>query len=263
MWPKEVPLGQKMNTTGIGGARLGTSTMDATGIGGVNLATSTVNQSFVGVSNGLVAWWKIDGPWTDATHFADSVGTNAATVNTAVPFPGKIGQGLYITGEGAGGAVMAVDSSSTSPTSTWTFTAWAFWKDKASGNSSIFKKDTYETNSGYQIYVGADHQLQMDIGTSTAWHNVYCNQAGTFPVNQWAFVVFKTDGTSVTGYINNVLCQTWANTRPIAYPTSAVLGLGRNGTADNGNWYGVLDDLRIYNRALTAYEMTQLYNLGL
>lgn len=79
------------------------------------------------------------------------------------------------------------------------------------------------------------------------------------PVGQWKYVVFVHDGTTDKIYIDGAL----ANQKNVAgalNDTGFPLSIGNN-PIDGGNYFnGDLDDLQIYNKALTAAEITALYN---
>jgi len=60
-------------------------------------------------------------------------------------------------------------------------------------------------------------------------------------------------------YANGVLVNTGASVNPNTPDTSFVIGTNGGG----GNFFdGKVDDVRIYNRALSATEIKQLYNAG-
>lgn len=74
--------------------------------------------------------------------------------------------------------------------------------------------------------------------------------------NQWYLVTGTYDGTTINLYINGVLDATKARAGTI--PTSAAsLQVAAGNTANK--FVGRLDDVRIYNRALNAGEVADLY----
>ena len=69
--------------------------------------------------------------------------------------------------------------------------------------------------------------------------------------NAWSHVAFTFDGTSLRLYVNGTLVRTTNASGSIAATTGQLL-VG----SDSAAWYrGRLDDLRIYNRALTAAQI--------
>ena len=69
------------------------------------------------------------------------------------------------------------------------------------------------------------------------------------------------DGETVRAYINGKQTNSMSLSGSITNNTTAIVvgALPPNG---GENWNGSLDDVRVYNRALSAAEVLQLYNLG-
>lgn len=81
---------------------------------------------------------------------------------------------------------------------------------------------------------------------------------GSLVANEWTHVAFTYDGVTLSGYRNGARIATLAVTGAIGTTTSP-LRLGDN-PGFTGRWFsGFIDDVRIYNRALTAPEIRQLY----
>lgn len=91
----------------------------------------------------------------------------------------------------------------------------------------------------------------------------------TVPINQWIHWVVVANGTSTKFYLNGVLYKDSSVVYNNTYTTSTNLafgtGVGWNGIApfSDGNigyLNGKLDDIRIYNRELSTFEILSLYN---
>ena len=82
----------------------------------------------------------------------------------------------------------------------------------------------------------------------------------TLPLQSWYFLTATYDGTTPLLYINGVALT--ATSTAYTMPRSVVRSsnyIGKSNWAD-GMSYSLLDDLRIYNRALTSAEITALMN---
>jgi len=80
----------------------------------------------------------------------------------------------------------------------------------------------------------------------------------TYTVGEWQYVVFTYDGTSVRSYINGVYKDTY--TVSLNTTDSGSLKIA-SGIYSNYHYFnGYLDDVRVYNRALSKDEITALYN---
>lgn len=79
--------------------------------------------------------------------------------------------------------------------------------------------------------------------------------------NTWHHVVLTKDHTHVAFYLDEVMMGT-GNTQPGQNVTSQTLFVGNNGDPyhySGEQFYGLIDDVRIYNRVLSASEVEQLY----
>ena len=71
----------------------------------------------------------------------------------------------------------------------------------------------------------------------------------------WTHVAFTFDGTTVKGYLDgNLTLQ--ASVSAAIQARGTALRIGADGALQQG-YRGLLDDLRIYNRALTSLEIQQ------
>jgi len=86
--------------------------------------------------------------------------------------------------------------------------------------------------------------------------------AGTVPVptNQWTFVAAVNDGSDAFVYINAVQADTDATPATAVDTDTETLGLGANVVAGTSFIDGFLDDVRIYDRGITAAEVLAIYN---
>ena len=79
--------------------------------------------------------------------------------------------------------------------------------------------------------------------------------------DQWYHLAATWDGTQVRIYVNGVLDNTPASfTGPLNTDTRPLCIGGRA----SGDWFdGILDDIRLYNRAITPEEVLHLHSAGL
>ena len=95
--------------------------------------------------------------------------------------------------------------------------------------------------------------------------NPFVRSGASLPLNQWAQVTWKYEKNTTSLYINGekVTEETW-NIPPAAVVTTDNW-IGRsnweNTPTNDERTNGVLDDIRIYNRALSESEVTRLYDL--
>jgi len=131
-------------------------------------------------------------------------------------------------------------------TSPWTISAWINW-DGISNNYTILynKENLYEAaiNDGYFVYAWQPH-WSWDGGTS-------------FPVtaNTWTYATTVYDGRRQTLYKDGIEVFSRPQTGAIGQNTSKFLLAGRGDTTAYSFFGGELDNVTIYNRALSESEI--------
>jgi hypothetical protein len=229
---------------------------DATSSSAVTL---TANSSCDPVPPGAISWYRAEG------NAVDSVGiNNGALIGGATTSAGMAGQAFTFDGVN--------DSVNVPMTTSLQLTTGAtleFWMKGDSTNALNFccqglvATDMYAieiANSGIHFGLSTDNGVtqpfpssgQVAISTN-AWHHV----AGTY------------DGSTIALYVDGVLAASTAHSGSIS-SNSGFLSIGsedgRTGTCPScvGTRYykGLIDEVTLYNRALTAGEITDLYNAG-
>ena len=86
---------------------------------------------------------------------------------------------------------------------------------------------------------------------------------GTFD-GEWHLFAVSFDGTNIKCYVDGELKVTVNAIGSITGGDSSVfIGTTGNGIAPAGNWFnGIIDEVRIYNRALTEQEIKSIYQIG-
>ena len=224
--------------------------------GAGNTATSTAVSFTVSNSaqpSGLVASFGFDEGSGTATGDATSNGNNGTLTNGPTWTIGKHGRALLF--DGVNDYVSVPDSNSLDLTTAMTLEAWALptalgstWRPaifKANGSDMSYSlypaRDTNVPDA--QVFVGGEHLID---GTSPV------------PLNQWSHVAATYDGANMKLYVNGALVATKAQTGAIQTSTGA-LQIG--GDTVFGEWFqGRLDDVLVYNRALSAAEIASDMN---
>ena len=228
-----------------------------------NVDASVINKSpnYLGSSNGLVGYWTMDGSkvnWKTGA-VTDSSGrgntgtiTNMAT-STGVAI-GKIGQALSF--DGVDDYVNIGDIAVLEPANV-TVSAWIKTSD-ASKYVQFAGKYNNIAKTGYKLAIeqtSGKTYLQIGIGVATPF-SISVNAVTN---NLWHYIVGTSDGTNLVLYVDG----TQVDTDPggaISYSTETFL-IGKD--SDTATYFpGLIDDVRVYNRALPADEIQKLYNAG-
>ncbi|MFN0131796.1 MAG: LamG domain-containing protein [Phycisphaerales bacterium] len=199
-----------------------------------------------------VSHWKLDD--ASGSTAADSVGSNPGTLVSAAWATGYDNGGTQCNGVGS--YIEVANSSSLQITSALTAAGWmrcdstSSWPT-GSVTSPLVRKGTSEP-SNYALQV-VDSKLAMfldDVDTIGIRGNT------TLGVGQWYHLAATWDGTTVRLYVNGVLDNTpTARAAPIGIDTR-VLNIG--GRSGGERFNGIIDDVRLYSRALTAAEVAAL-----
>jgi len=220
--------------------------------------TSAVKNT---ANNGLVGWWTFDGIDLTATTAKDKSwqGNDGTRNGTTKAVLGKIGQALNFDGS-TGYVDLQKSAYDLGIRRSGTFSAWAKMSDFSDYRTIIsdFNLDTY-----------AGMNLRVDSGGTQAEFYIYpgnyrISASYNFKANTWYHFVGVMDNSKMYLYVNGVEIGSQDLGGDIA--GGSTLKLGRLGGLISGVGYyyqkGSIDDVRIYNRALTAKEVQSLYKTG-
>jgi hypothetical protein len=206
------------------------------------------------ITSGLVLYSSMnEGAGTSA--FDLSPYNNAGTINGATWVDGKYGKALSFDGIND---YVDCGTSSTLDFTTQDFSleAWVY-PTKISSYPYLFDKVSW-ANYGYavQIYPSGF----VEFGTNYAGHYQETRSyAGDIVINNWYHLIIVRAGTAGKIYINGV-DRTQVAPILVNLASSAARSLRIGGTI--APLEGTIDEVRIYNRALTQAEILQLYRIG-
>lgn len=235
--------------SGFTGTRTFTYTAtDGTSTSAPATVTITVTPKATSVATGLVAAYGFnEGTGTTA---ADSSGKgNAGTIaNTSWTSSGRFGKALSFNGSSS--MVTVKDSASLDLTTGMTLEAWVYPQGSLSSWRTVLMKE----QSGSDVYYiqTVDGKMVGDVYVGGSKQNIYSDS--TIPLNTWTHLAATYDGAKIKIYINGALA-TWENSVSGTIQTSTgALRIG--GNAIWGEYFqGLIDEVRIYNRALSSAEI--------
>jgi hypothetical protein len=134
--------------------------------------------------------------------------------------------------------------------------------------SSDFSISTWfylNNTSGDQLLFEFDHENRVMFRVaSTDSNKAYIGNSGyfdpgiSFSANQWYhFVLTFSNGNPFKIYVNNVLSYTGGNTNTNAFNNDNIFGAAN--VSGSGSINGKIDQVRIYNSAISAANVTTLY----
>jgi len=215
---------------------------------GFSLTIIEASDSAIYSDVGLTAHWKLD-DGTGSSIAVDSAGTNTGIlVGNPTWTAGQIGGALSF--DGAGDYVSVAPIASLAGVN---FTAQAWVRaDSSAGIWNPVLTQHNSSNNGCYFYIASDKP------------SFYLIEGGSFAqavspealnADQWYHVAATNDGSNLKLYVDGQL-------------KNSVSSAGLTGTSDNGYigceimsplyCYGMIDDVRIYNRAVSASEYQSL-----
>jgi len=213
------------------------------------------------LTDGLVGWWSFDRCGETATWTAwDYSGNN----NHGTPYGMNQGldngtSGCTSSGNMSRGVMfdgvndyVEVTAEISYPV---TIEVWLKDNNMSTSYTNIFRRDWATSNSWILAHYSTNSKFLFGVANSTCQHEVYTNVLNN---NQWYHIVCIYNGTSLFMYQDGILVNINNNL------DDACLYLDLKditAIANNHDYNGTIDEVRIYNRALSQDEITALYNL--
>lgn len=215
---------------------------------------------------GLVSWWQAEG------NAKDTWGTNNGMPLEGATFaPGIVGQAFSF--DGTGSYIRIADSANLHFTNALTIEAWLYIARLGANQVVVAKWDwTYpDAQKSYTTWVQPNGRIGFGV-----CDDGYCPQgpggasatvvsANSLPMNQWTYFAATYDGSGLSIYVNGV-CETQTAYTKGIFPGTGDLRIGAAVLdAVGGMLYpfaGRIDELAIYNRALSRAEIRAIYNSG-
>jgi hypothetical protein len=217
--------------------------------------------SAVAPASGLVSWWTAD------NTAADLKGLNNATLFNGTTYAaGMVGQAFNF--DGVDDRTNMADSASLKLTNSLTIEGW-IRADTGMGGVILMRADDRGGLDPYNFSLDSSGALQFAVTPST---NQGVSVRAPIPLGQFIHVAGTLDDTTgaMKLYVNGkVVAQTVTSIRPFGDldpASNPAVGIGNHGgypnTPHNFPFDGLIDELAIYNRALTGAEIRGIHAAG-
>lgn len=225
----------------------------ATYTNGVGAATTTTAPI---VLNGLVGWWPLNGNANDSS----GNGYNGTLVNAPSLTTGQ--NGTATSAYSFNGSTQAISTSSTMGMGNInaTLSCWVY-NPTATNSGAILKIGGGASATGYGFGIGSTQYNAAGTNIVMLYENVRWIGTTTALGTGWHFLAMVIDGSGVPSmYKDGVQVPgTYSGTNAIV-PTGGIYIADDLTYADYFN--GQVDDVRAYNRSLSANEIASLYSAG-
>lgn len=230
-----------------------------------------ISEAQVNLANGLMAQYDFTGNANDASPNGNNGVVNGAILRTD---RGGNPNACYEFNGVNSNIVVPNSTSFDFPTDRMSISFWFQVCNLPVGTKEryIVSKLDYQSgpaNTGWHIFMRkeADSTLMLwyrIVNGNSLNPGVFDQNIATIQPGVWYHAVFMLNATHIQHYLNNVYMGQWPRVNPLTPNTRPlVFGGGVNvWNPLNDLFYGLgrLDDIRIYNRVITAAEVGALYN---
>ncbi len=214
-------------------------------------------------ATGAIAYWTGNG--TNANAMSGISGTleNGATYAPATSRTQGLADAQAFSLNGINSYVQAASSEAATVSGARTLVAWVYpnvstgpGQPILSGGSTYAAGDIFGiTGTTGTCSTGGQYQLYIDDGGTCYVSNI------SLAPNTWSLVAVTFDGTNAVFYVNNVASTpVAAQMIPYGLSTYEIGGNTLGGTSSGASFNGLLNEVQIYDRALSPVEIQGLYS---
>jgi hypothetical protein len=246
---------------------------------------ATVNISSYNIKDALVGHWKLDETSGTTAKNSIAAGQSGTVTDPATWGAGKVGGALAFDGA----ATYVVVPDYPKATSALSVAGWVNVRTDAATSMALVRNAEGEIGvsvaqdqapgSQFELILNLDDttgNFSLHAGIITGPNHTTIDSPTPFPTGSWQQVAFTTDGALLALYINGVQVASTPYVGTFNVPEVKELSMGARlnlDTTDPANpilgldatpnlLVGQLDDVAIWNRALSADEVKAIYTAG-
>lgn len=174
-------------------------------------------------------------------------------MNTSWTSSGKYGGAFEFDGDND---FINVSNSDSFNTTDMTLSFWIKPNGTAHNSQYVIEKENDAYSRGFDFHYTGGNLFYFRIIGATETINCY-TLFNPVP-GEWTMITGIYNGTNVSVYVNGTIDRVCSN--PGVYNVTQDLYIGSN-HAETNNFNGTIDEVRIYNRSLSAAEILKLYGL--
>jgi len=224
-------------------------------VGILAVATGKLAYSFSpNTDSSLVGWWKLDETSGTIAHDSSKSGNDGTVMGNAKWVAGKLGGALSCDGDGD--YVDVPGAASIKPRSV-TLATWVWFNTTSGRQDFLSKSDDYAFSMNEW---GSDNKVRAIVTSGGAWSVV--SGATALQPNQWYHLALTFDDASkmLRIYLDGVQDGELSVPGGLEHRIGGGLTIG---TYQTRYLNGMIDDVRIYERALSAAELALVMTGGL
>lgn len=201
--------------------------------------------------SGIVSWWTGDNTADDL------IGSNDGTLLNGTAYSaGRVAAGFDF--DGSDDSVQAPTTGLPTGSADRTIELWARIDVFVPGEETFFASYGLPGSSNQAYALGTNSS--GDLFAST-WGSAIAG--GTLATDTWYHIAATNQGTSFKLYLNGA--EVANGSMPVATPAGSTFWLGRQTNTvlgDSRRLNGMVDEVSVYDRALTSTEILDIYNAG-
>ena len=218
-------------------------------------------QSCVSPPSDMISWWPGDGNANDIVDSNDGVLENGASI-----VAGKVDSAFSF--DGADDQVRVPHNANQNPGAKMTVDAWINPDVISHGQTIINKRTganladggfTFETT--LDSVFGPGNGLQFGIGTTVTGVALIGTGGNVLTSGVFQHVAATYDGSMMRIYVDGAEVASGAASGDIK-PISPDLVIGRNSVIPSFDFDGIIDEVELFDRALSASEIQAIFNAG-
>ena len=225
-------------------------------------AFDSENSTYV---NGLIGWWRFNANASDSSGNGVN-GTLYGNPTTATSQSG-LANGAYQL-DGSGDYIFYGEQYNSVGLPV-TFSGWVYHSDSSSLSSLIMTDGSSAGYLGWRLQINTNNTVEASYGTGNATGTANRRSfitSGTIPKNSWRHITAViVNYSNIRVYFNGTQQSgSYSGSAPSmsTSTSSSPMRFGRYSIGGNIDSADRFDDFRVYNRALTNTEISDLYNAG-
>jgi uncharacterized membrane protein YkoI len=234
----------------------------------ISTATAVPYTASIAATDGLVGWWKMDNIQDGKVIDSSGKGNDGEIVGICEPAEGFVGSGaLQITN----GGVAIADSPSLHPPR-FTIAMWVNWADGQGALARLLQQGN--DNKESMVILGGGGASDSGPSANVFYFSIFSTSTdeegdasistvkapGIFEGGKWRHLVAIYDGSDLLLYVDGkVVGQKTIGDVTLFAVEGNPLVIGCRPPNMDRTFNGVIDDVRMYNKALSAEDIRKLY----
>jgi len=219
--------------------------------------------SFAGIpTTNLQGYWKLNGNANDESTNSYNLTANGSPTYTAGIFDNAVtlnGSSQYLSIADASCLNLEISTSQ----------SWSVWIKPDTSPSTysyriINKGKLTLPNNRHEISLGTDDKVTFWLGGLTTNFNVI--SSNTVEIGKWNYIagVYDSSSSKLKVFVNGIKTEVTASGTVADSDANFLIGASSFGSGDTpAQWFdGQIDDVAIYNTALTDEQIRVIYNTG-